>query len=549
MSLDADDGAPKTVRYDFTLRDGWTALDLPQVAPQEAAKPLHYMQGLAAESDQRDRSIHLDISISLFMQIARYLLTRLPPPRITFAPEEWLPFVRACDYLGLGHLPAALTDSADVAFLSALTRADARVALRERRVLEIYSGRREPGDLDIATLLDDKFRAHPCIGGCSGACGTPRLVDEIMGVLPGDLIKRLTADYVENWADLDRALGCADSYPRIGGNSRNIQWRSEIVLDDLRGFPWVAAGDRVGARIVLAGAAVLRGLTVASPHWLHRYYGRPKYDLHIVSQSPSDAMEALIRTNAWISRITGSQFMMARLESAVLFITAYGLYSLSTELYSSVEHLLCSLRVAPLAFDGAHVFVTERGECEMRLQRVIADPGRHTAPQLATMLARGFDVAVPGLGPQAEAALGQRLRYRTAQHASSMARTVIEQLYARRQLGFRPAKSDYSQFDCVPFGDLRVQTLRQFILQVRHRIAAGTYRPQMFTRNLAYIMHPCDAALAEKRADDPDLPYVPRGVQPRPLTFGLKRLAPTRVTASGWFPDESHAAESLKKLA
>ena len=134
MSLDADDGTAATVCYDFVLRDGWIVLSLLRVLPQDAATPLHYMQGLAAESDPRDRSIRLDIGVTLFTLIARYLATGLPPPRITFAADEWLPFVRACDYLGLGHLPAALTDNADIAFLSALTRPDARVALRERRV-------------------------------------------------------------------------------------------------------------------------------------------------------------------------------------------------------------------------------------------------------------------------------------------------------------------------------------------------------------------------------------------------------------------------------
>jgi hypothetical protein len=206
--------------------------------------------------------------------------------------------------------------------------------------------------------------------------------------------------------------------------------------------------------------------------------------------------------------------------------------------------------VAPLAFDGATVLVTERGDREMRLQRVLADPGRHTASQLARALARGFDVACPGLGHQAAADLGRRGSYRVARAASTSARTVIEQLYARQQIGHQPVESDYNQVECIPFGNLRVLTLQQFTLNVWRRIATGKYPLQMFTRNLAYIMHPCDAAQAGGLTGDPDLPYVPRTVQPQPLqplVFELKqREGPSQLTASSWFPDETSAAKILK---
>jgi len=552
-SLDEEES--KMARYDFILRDGWFVFELPWVPPQAAESPLQYMQGLADEGE----SIRLALDTALFTLIARYLITGLTPPRVEIAPADWLPLVRACDYLGLSHLPAALTDNADIAFLSALTYEDARMVLRERRLIEIYESVKmpepdmapelvdlpEPADLAIATLLDDKFRSHSCaIGACTGMCGAPSLVDEINRVRPGDLIRLLTTDYNENWADVERALGRAQ-YTSISGN-KQVRWRSTMMLDGLEDFPWVAEGARSGARVVLAGAAMLYALTNVPPHRLQRLYGARKYDLYLVTQSPDDAMEALIRIGAWISRKTGSQFMIARTESAIQFMTGFGVFTLSTELYSSVEHVLCTLSTAPVAYDGTGAFVAERGDRELRLQRVIADPSRHTTMRLAQMLARGFDVAIPGLGPRATIDLGH-MQARQARHTCvDISRTVVEQLYASAKIGFHRVTSDYNQIECLPYNIslemTHATTLQRYVEVVQRRIASGAYRPVVFSRNLAYIVHSCDADLVPKRPSgapcNPDLAYVPPGSKASRLVFTRKLYLPVSRTATGWFPDE-----------
>jgi len=558
MSGTLDRDEHKNAYYIFILNDGRFEMELPWVPPQAAENPLQYMQDLAAEGE----AIRLDIGTAIFARIARYLLTGLTPPRETIAPADWLALVRACDYLGLSHFPAAFTNNADIAFMMGLEYEDARTVLRERRVLQIYDlidtpepdmapelhDIPEPADLAIATLLDDKFRKHSCAGSCTGMCGAPSLVDEISRVRPGDLVRPLTADYAENWVGVERASG-RELYTRINGDHQ-IVWRPEILVSDLLDFPWAADGARPGARVVLAGAAVLRALTNMPVHRLHRIYGAIKYDLYLITQSPDDAMEALNRINSWIRRKSGSQFMIARTESAIQFMTVFGVFTLSTVLYSTVEHLLCALPVAPVAFDGAQVRVTDRGDRELRFQRVIADPSRHTAMRLAQMLARGFDVAVPGIGPRAIADLS-RMRTAPARHACvDISRTVIEQLYASAKAGFRRVTSDYNQVELLPYNislEMTASTLHRYIDLVQRRIATGAYRPVVFSRSLAYIVHSCDADLVTNRRPwDPDQPFAPPGSKARRLLFTRERPKGPQVTATGWIPDETQADIRLK---
>ena len=90
--------------------------DLPRVPAADAKCTLDYLQDLAAGG----QSIKLDLPASLSCLVVRYLKKKAVS-RQDIAPADWPKFVRACDYLGLPELPAAATNDAAIAFVSAST--------------------------------------------------------------------------------------------------------------------------------------------------------------------------------------------------------------------------------------------------------------------------------------------------------------------------------------------------------------------------------------------------------------------------------------------
>ena len=571
-------------KYEFILSDGWFVLELPRVAPFDADGPLQNMQDLA----EKGGAIRLDIPALQFALIARYLTTGVAPPRASVPDAVWPRFVRACDYLGLGPLPAAVSADAEVAYLDALTFDDALVYLRERAVAAQHRALGAAGlsaaplapphaqpDLPdallraasaptvaLAAVVGEKFRRpYEC------GCHQHRLTRDLAGLVEqarvGSTVRELEADFAADWVEQYRELGDLSPYRipyvRVGGRAEIsfAMGLSDFERMFFPDFPWARARSG-SAHILAAGPELLRTLSVwPEGRWaqanFRRTYGAPRFDLFVVAGRPEDAMEVLCRMHRWVSGATSGRFMMARTAAAVEFHTRVAVYVLSREFFGTAEEVLCSMRAVPVAFDGARFLANERGERMLRLKTALADPTRHTPGLLKQLLARGLDVAVPGLGPRAAADLS-RLRAGAAARyfAADLARTHVERLFALAH--DLDKRSDYD--GGLPAGRQtarlfdRPDGMRRLVETVHGQIQARRYAPVVYTRNLAYVMFTCEAGAAAALTDaaDPDLAFVPPGAPASQLTFerGCAPL-PGRALAARWFPDENVADARIKR--
>ena len=223
---------------------------------------------------------------------------------------------------------------------------------------------------DLVALLADKFRRGAAVIGRTQ-------VDMLLAAAdasPGDAIRHLSANFLDDWTRPPHALTHAVPYPRVGGRP-NINFKGALDLGDLFvKFPWTPAGapahgaqPRAAAQpcaaantanFVLVGATVLRGLIASQPRWVsRRMFGRRVIDLCLTGRDPPGAFEALARMSAWIESAVGPQYIVQRTDATVEFVTAKGTYRVWRYLFQSTEHAMLAGPPGPaLAFDGAAVF-------------------------------------------------------------------------------------------------------------------------------------------------------------------------------------------------
>ena len=566
--------------------------DLPRVPVADAKRALDFLQDLGADG----QPIKLDLPASLSCLVVRYLKKKAVS-RQDIAPADWPKFVRACDYLGLPELPAAVTNDATIAFVSALTIYDAVEYIREARICEVYAQFDAPADTascvskvavaDLVALLADKFR---CSAADPGSAHLEMLL-VAADAAPGEAIRPLNASFLADWTRPPHAIMHTVPYPRIGGRP-NVNLRGVLDLGDLFDkFPWTPAGAAAprgapratanAAYFVLVGAAVLRGLMALQRRWVSgQMFGRRVFDLCLIGRDVQGAFEALARMAAWVEAAAGPQHIVQRTESAVEFVTAKGTYRVWRYLFQSTEHAMLAGPAGPaLAFDGAAVWTTGQGERELRLRRVLADPVSHGRASLLRALSWGFDVAAPGLGPRAAADLSRLERGPVAQHVCrDLARTVLEQVYAggvndhgtdeTRGSDYEPGLAPIADDCAAPLRQRGIRALHRFVdargaqiekyglvqLQLQSRAADEQPRIEVMSRNLSHIFFTCDgdtaaaataAARAAGRAGDPSLAYVPAGAPASRLTFAPPRRR-RGTTAAGWFPSEQAADARIR---
>ena len=522
-TLSLDDSEPSTmVVYKFELSDGTMSFQLP-------VDEMTVLGRMACGVDSV--TIRLNIELENFCIIAKYLKTKVIPPRM--AISNWASFARTCDYLGIGELPKLIIDDPELVYQSSLTTE----ALLRREIEKMFRVKYQNGThlLDIEGLTQVcEFAGHSskATRDVSDVLHAAFLAKDKGIIAKSDLyMQKYTQDelrqkYPYNIAEHSpRLLRCMEPALTI----RKLQ-------ESLKDFPWAPTPN---CQVVLAGGAVTGNILITSR------FG--DFDFFLITRDKEAAKTAVRAIANWVMNKSGSHYMGFRSQHAVSFTTTLGIYQVVLRLYNSIEQVLCNFDIdcCCFAFDGVDCLSIPRGVESLRSGIIMADPERQSttyARRLQKYMMRGFKVAFPGLSKKAATYLplervvrGLSVRKNISNNLSF---SMIERILWQGDIK-SPYESDYSPpMRQIPF----TISLPQYMSQCASSIYGG-YAISILacTRDISLLLDTPEGNTLEQmiaNQNNPDYLFTLPGAVPSSISFmeNLGNGQDIQVKAAGISP-------------